>query len=121
VVLGETTLPRDAVAASVARRWLERELPAEASEDAAGTIKLLTTELVNNAYQHGRGAIRLVLGRHGERVRVEVIDEGQDAALRVKPAAPGQGGHGLRIVDQLASAWGAFEGTTHVWAEIPFR
>ncbi|HEY2653884.1 MAG TPA: hypothetical protein VGI50_18320 [Solirubrobacteraceae bacterium] len=28
-------------------------------------------------------------------------------------------GRNLRIVDQLATTWGAFEGTTHVWAELP--
>src|SRR5579859_5002102 len=57
----------------------------------------------------------------GEGLRVEVIDQGEGAAVRVRPRRTVEHGHGLKIVDHLASAWGAHEGTTHVWAELPRR
>ena len=52
---------------------------------------------------------------------MEVIDEGTGAAVNVRPTPTLtlEHGHVLRIVEQLATSWGAFEGTTHVWAVLP--
>lgn len=53
-------------------------------------------------------------------LRIEVIDEGSGNAPAVRHEGPDEsGGWGLRIVDRLATQWGVFEGTTHVWADIP--
>lgn len=52
------------------------------------------------------------------RVRVEVVDEGQGAAIKIREDGPELGGWGLRLVDLLTVSWGAYEGTTHVWADI---
>lgn len=80
---------------------------------------LVSSELVTNAYRHGRGEIELRLSVHDDRLRIEVIDHGRDAAPAVREqAADGTGGWGLRIVDQLALQWGVFEGATHVWADL---
>ena len=38
--------------------------------------------------------------------------------IREQPADE-SGGWGLRIVDEVALQWGCFEGTTHVWVELP--
>jgi anti-sigma regulatory factor (Ser/Thr protein kinase) len=84
--------------------------------------KLVVSELVDNAYLHGDGEIHLMLEPREDHVLVEVVDHGQGAALKIPERGPdGFGGFGLRLVDQLASAWGAHEGTTHVWAELPYR
>jgi anti-sigma regulatory factor (Ser/Thr protein kinase) len=96
-------------------RFGARRLPTEIVDD----LKLIATELVSNAYLHGVGRIWLKLSREDHRVRVEVVDEGHNAAVKVRPAPSDRGGRGLRIVEQLAAAWGAHEGTTHVWAELP--
>ena len=84
-------------------------------------LKVVVCELVDNAYLHGKGRIWLKLSRAANGTRVEVIDEGTGAAVNVKPTLTPtlEHGHGLRIVDQLATTWGAFEGTTHVWAQLP--
>lgn len=114
----EQALPRERGAAAIARRLLERQLSDLNGQPALDEIKLVATELIDNAYRHGQGEIRLRLQRRGDRVRVEVIDEGRGAAIKIREDGPELGGWGLKLVDGIASGWGAFEGTTHVWAEI---
>lgn len=88
-------------------------------EQALEHVLLTASELVTNALKHGRGAIELRLQRLVDRVRLEVIDEGAGATPAIREVeADGSGGWGLRIVDEVALRWGAFEGTTHVWAEL---
>jgi anti-sigma regulatory factor (Ser/Thr protein kinase) len=115
----QTGLPRVPECARIARRFVEEHMPAELDPDSLYALKLVTSELVTNAYIHGQGQIRLRLNRYADRVHVEVIDQGHDAAVKIREQGPGLGGSGLKIVDRLAYAWGAHEGTTHVWAELP--
>jgi anti-sigma regulatory factor (Ser/Thr protein kinase) len=112
-------LPRERDCAVIARRWLEQHCREMLGAGALDDLKLIATELVNNAYVHGRGRIRLILETSGQTARVEVVDEGEDAVLKIKQRAFGAGGNGLRLVDAMSTRWGAFEGTTHVWAELP--
>jgi serine/threonine-protein kinase RsbW len=113
-------LPRHPGSAGEARRFVaaileRRRLPARAVENA----RLVSSELVTNAYRHGDGEIELRVALLDDRLRLEVIDAGinQVPAVRKQHRDDG-GGWGLRIVDQLALQWGVFEGTTHVWADL---
>lgn len=115
----EVELPRHRSCGAAARRLVEEHARHELSEEDLADLKLVVTELVDNAYLHGEGRIRLKLGHRGDRILVEVIDEGEGASVKVIRAASAGGGRGLQIVEQLARAWGAHEGTTHVWAELP--
>jgi anti-sigma regulatory factor (Ser/Thr protein kinase) len=115
----DTELPRQPICAALARRVAEREYGGVLERRALDDLKLVVSELVDNAYVHGTGTIRLVLARHDERIRVEVMDEGRDAVIAIKALAGRAGGHGLRLVDHLTERWGAFAGSTHVWAEVP--
>jgi anti-sigma regulatory factor (Ser/Thr protein kinase) len=118
----ETTLPRTRACAAIARRAVEEGLTPHLAGQDLDDVKLVVSELVDNAYLHGEGEIRLTVEAHGDRLRVEVIDEGENAAIKIRAGGPdGLGGFGLRLVDQLSSAWGAYEGTTHVWAELRWR
>jgi hypothetical protein len=47
------------------------------------------------------------------------MDDGEGAAVQIREEGPELGGWGLKLVDKLALTWGAFEGTTHVWADLP--
>jgi anti-sigma regulatory factor (Ser/Thr protein kinase) len=68
---------------------------------------------------HGDGAIGLVVSRRGDRLRIEVSDDGHPPAIRIVPLGEQRvGGRGLFIVDQMATAWGVPAGTAHVWAEL---
>jgi anti-sigma regulatory factor (Ser/Thr protein kinase) len=106
-----------------ARRFLERLLQMRRlTEQSVENALLVSTELVSNAYRHGEGAIELRVNLLGNRVRIEVVDEGHEQAPAVREqCADETGGWGLQIVDQLALRWGVFEGATHVWADLAVR
>ena len=116
---GEVELPRNRSCALTARRWLEQRIPRSVPGQTRDDLKLVATELVENALVHGKGRIFLRLHTRPDSVRVEVTDEGENAAIKIQTRGPKIGGWGLVLVDRLAERWGAFEGTTHVWAELP--
>ena len=107
-------LPRDARSGAVARRLVEEHLATHPAEEIAGA-KTVVSALVNNAVVLGRGAIELRVSMRRGRLRIEVRDEGENAMVR---AGMAETPHGLDIVDALALAWGASEGSTRVWAEL---
>jgi anti-sigma regulatory factor (Ser/Thr protein kinase) len=117
----QVELPRHRSCGATARRLVEEYAGDELKREELDDLKLVATELVSNAYLHGEGRIWLKLNRREQLIRIEVIDQGEGAAVNVRPARTVQHGHGLKIVDRLASAWGAHEGTTHVWAELTLR
>jgi anti-sigma regulatory factor (Ser/Thr protein kinase) len=115
----QVELARHRSCSATARRVVEEYAGGELKRDELDDLRLVVTELVSNAYVHGEGRIWMKLDRHPEGIRVEVIDQGEGASVKLRPARSVEHGHGLKIVDRLASAWGAHEGTTHVWAELP--
>jgi len=112
-------LPRDPTAGARARRLLEKLSAGTLEVDELGRAKLLASELVNNAVLHGQGTITFRADLDGDRLHVEVIDEGTGFE-RVVREENGEdlGGRGLRLVESESSRWGLHEGTTHVWFEI---
>ncbi|MBD0690976.1 hypothetical protein BG452_33255 [Streptomyces sp. CBMA123] len=105
------------------RSW--RWLPAVDDEQRAVTedVLLMISELVTNACLHAPGGPReLRLSWDGARLRVEVTDA-SPVRPKLRPRTdPGQpGGHGLRVVDRLAGAWGSAPeaGGKQVWLEVP--
>jgi len=93
-------------------------LPAEVLEAAQLTI----SELVTNALLHAPGGsapIELTLRLEPDRLRVEVLNQGEPFVPDVQDLDDLTGGRGLRIVDRLADSWGVrAEGGTCVWAEF---
>ncbi|WP_340560510.1 ATP-binding protein [Streptomyces sp. GSL17-111] len=92
------------------------------------TVTLIAAELVNNAVRHGHVPgrdFRLQLTDHAGVVRVEVSDVRDERLPELSGRQPPdntEGGRGLYLVAQLASAWGtrpraAAPGKT-VWAEL---
>lgn len=109
----QVRLARDQSSAAHLRGLIEDHL---AGQPAAivETVKLVAGELVDNAYRHGEGDIRLRLALHRDRLRIDVVDDGAAAdAVRVD-----EGQRGLKLVEDLSVRWGSREGSTHVWAEI---
>lgn len=111
-------LDREPGCGAAARALLDERLAGMVDPVVLADAKLVATELVTNAYQHGTGAIELWVRLLDDRLRLEVVDEGQGASIHVREASVSGGGRGLRIVQTLSSGWGVFEGTTHVWAEL---
>ena len=113
------SLPRDTSAALIARRTIERHVDAALDDGHVEELKLLVSELVNNAVIHGEGAISLRLQIDDGIVRGDVVDGGDGFEREVRERGPDDvGGRGLIIVEALASRWGIHEGTTHVWFEL---
>lgn len=113
----EIELPRERGCARIARHQVESLCRDAVCRDSLDDLKLVVSELVDNAFLHGSGHIGLKLALCDGRVRIEVRDEGSAHGIAIRPEAPGIGGWGLRIVDRLSLAWGAAD--AHVWAELP--
>ena len=107
--------------------WRARQALRERYSDSlpAPTLIDLTavvTELVNNSVAHGpRRPITLSLVIDEETVRGEIADQGNPAAAIPRIEAKQEGIHGLAVVDKLTSRWGVYEGSTHVWFEMPLE
>lgn len=99
------------------RQRFTRSLPAPALIDLTAVV----TELVNNSVAHGpQRPITVALEVDGEMIRGEIADQGNPANVMPQGKVAARKGHlGLRVVDELASRWGVFEGSTHVWFELP--
>jgi anti-sigma regulatory factor (Ser/Thr protein kinase) len=108
------SLPRDPTCGSIARRSLEDFLRGY-PDDLVTDAKTVASELINNAYRHGQGAIELKVERDPRYVRVDVADQGPIGSARVWRS---RGRYGLGLVDALSMRWGAYAGSTHVWAEL---
>jgi anti-anti-sigma factor len=119
----ELPLAPSATAPAAARRFVRhtcRRWRLDAMEDrtdptAQGWVEelvdravLVASELVTNAVVHSQGPVRLRLELHQQRLHLAVYD--QSPRLLALATEPGdldaEGGRGLLIVDQLASAWG---------------
>jgi anti-sigma regulatory factor (Ser/Thr protein kinase) len=81
---------------------------------------------VTNSVRHAKVGVHqtltLELTGLDDRLRIAVCDPGSELEPRVLPADPTtQGGFGLRLVDQMALAWGVVrtEDATRVWCELP--
>jgi anti-sigma regulatory factor (Ser/Thr protein kinase) len=111
--------PRAPAAAALSRRWIEEQLGDGVGDETVNGLKTVVSELVNNAVLHGAGEITVRVERLPDAVRVEVIDEGSASVPAIRAAADESSGWGLRLVDAVSRRWGVFEGSAHVWAEVP--
>jgi len=99
---------------SALRQRFSDRLPAQTLTDLIAVV----TELVNNAVTHGPGRpITVALVTGSETIRGEVADQGNPAAAI--PEIREAQGLGLEVVDKLTSRWAVYEGSTHVWFELP--
>src|ERR1700754_410410 len=104
-------LPPDASAPSVARAATVRFLTGRIDPNRMGELTLVISELVGNAFVHGRGQIVLRLQVDDGVVRGEVIDQGAGFEREVRERGPEEvSGRGLFLVDALTSQWGIHEG-----------
>jgi serine/threonine-protein kinase RsbW len=109
---------------TLARRQLDRWLPASVGEGERGALRLLVSELVTNCVRHaGSGdgaAVELALRVEPTTIRVEVHDRGMGFEPPATPRPRGaDGGYGLFLVERMASRWGVdTRDGTRVWFEL---
>jgi anti-sigma regulatory factor (Ser/Thr protein kinase) len=116
-------LSPDTAAGWRARQALRQRFSESLAARTLIDLTAVVTELVNNAVAHGPGRpITLVLVIGDETIRGEVADQGNPAAAipQISEAAE-SGTHGLKVVDKLTSRWAVYEGSTHVWFEMPLE
>jgi two-component system OmpR family sensor kinase len=125
-----------------ARAELEgRSLTVDADEAPVARVDRLRVEqalgnLVDNAFEHGRGPIMITAGRHNSSVELHVLDEGPGlppefrnhafkAFTRATPSGNGSG-LGLAIVETIARAHDGSagakarpDGGADVWIKLP--
>jgi len=126
MVLGSLTIPGRPEQVGLARAFVARTLGTNevgADPDAA---TLLTSEIVTNAIMHTKsgvdgGTVTIVVIGVSRGVLVEIIDDGSAGTPVVKGDLYAAEGHGLFLVQHLASQWGYLRdsaGTT-VWFHLP--
>ena len=121
-------LPRDSTAPGQGR-WHVRE--AAANHIEAVDAELVVSELITNAWKHGRGtdpiSLRIEVREEGLHLEVCGASDGEPVrAAGDSGSATGESatsGRGLLLIDGLAERWG-YERTGDVlcvWADIPRR
>ncbi len=116
-----TPLPTDTGAIRRARKTVGDQLWAWGMSELVDDAELITSELVTNAINHGRGAIELRMYALDDRVRISVLDENIDGTPHVaRDRGLEAGGRGLSLVEQLSLAWGhdVHGQSKEVWAEL---
>jgi anti-sigma regulatory factor (Ser/Thr protein kinase) len=125
-VLGSLTIPGRPEQVAPARAFVAQTLSSHQIGADVDAATLLTSEIVTNAVQHTRsgvddGTVTIVVIRVPHGVLIEVIDDGSAGAPVVKGDLYAADGHGLFLVQHLATQWGYFRdpaGTT-VWFYLP--
>jgi anti-sigma regulatory factor (Ser/Thr protein kinase) len=113
------SLPPVPAAARVARAAVRDRFGGVLGRDTMADLELVVSELVTNAFDHGRGSIELVVHHDGDELRGSVTDEGHGFAHQPRVVADDEHrGRGLSIVDSLVTSWGIVEGSTRVWFHI---
>jgi anti-sigma regulatory factor (Ser/Thr protein kinase) len=107
----DLSLASEPSAPSRARTAIRQVTGARLPEDQSEIAILLTSELVTNAVIHPHqpvdATIALRITSSKDRLRVEVTDAGAGFAVPIAAVRqPQVGGHGLLLVDRLASRWG---------------
>ncbi|GHG27363.1 ATP-binding protein [Streptomyces filamentosus] len=78
------------------------------TRERADDVLLMVSEVVTNACLHGGGPEEFVLRHADGLLRVEVSDRNPEHPHRMAPRSPAlPGGHGLMVLDRLASDWGS--------------
>jgi anti-sigma regulatory factor (Ser/Thr protein kinase) len=108
---------------TMARRQLDRWLPATVGEGDRGALRLLVSELVTNCVRHADvprdAAVELAVRVAGKTIRVEVHDGGTGFAPTAVRPRGADGGYGLFLVERMASRWGVDTARgTRVWFEL---
>jgi anti-sigma regulatory factor (Ser/Thr protein kinase) len=117
----ELTLPRDTAAPSLARRFVEDVSCNVHNASVLDEAKLLVSELVTNAVEHGAPPVTVKIECDGsEGLKVCVSDRSRDP-LEPRNAGPlDEGGRGLTLVELISSEWGVepSDGGKEVWFSI---
>ena len=102
-----TVLEPHPAAVKGARAFVQRRCEAAGADpDTTDTAVLLASELVTNAFLHGRSQTRLTVVTTPAAVRVEVGDDNSRPPVLAAHDDSALDGRGVAMVDLLAASWG---------------
>ena len=118
------TFPADELTARSARRLLAATLDRWGADELRDDALLVLSELVTNAVLHAGTSVDVIITLHESDIEVAVVDRHPARSLPPPPASVGtdrEGGRGLALMVQLASAWGVeyTDRTKRVWFRMP--
>ncbi|MGW4729308.1 ATP-binding protein [Streptomyces shenzhenensis] len=114
----EKPVARDLVRVGEVRRICGRQLRNWGLERFDDSVRLLLSELVTNALQHGSGSqVGVRLSHTPGEVRIEVRSGPVNRLTARDPGLLDEDGRGLLLVDALADAWGV-DAAGWVWCVI---
>jgi len=103
-------------ASGVARSGVRDRFAGALGRNTMADLELVVSELVTNAFDHGRGTIHLQLDHDGDELQGSVSDDGEGFAYKKRRVGDDEfRGRGLSIVEALVTRWGIDEGSTRVW------
>jgi anti-sigma regulatory factor (Ser/Thr protein kinase) len=109
-------LPRAPSASALARAAVRDCFADALDRDEMADLELVVSELVGNAFLHGRGTIRLNLRHSDGELTGSVTDRGNGFHYTLRGfAGDDSHGRGLAVVDALVTRWGIRRGSTRVW------
>jgi two-component sensor histidine kinase len=116
-------LAADAHTPSVARRRAQEYVASHVPEEVVQEVGLLVTELVTNAVRHAGTRLRLGVAFAERSLRIEVFDHSDELPAMQDPQLEDVSGRGLRLVDAIATQWGAvpLSNGKVVWCELEHR
>ncbi|MGP8300690.1 ATP-binding protein [Streptomyces inhibens] len=102
------SLPNTGIAPKFARELLVHLLHLTGHSEAAGSAKLLVSEVVANVYVHtDTPMVHVDVTVSPSRIRVAVWDNAPGACPAADPPSPeAEGGRGLLLVQSISSEWG---------------
>jgi anti-sigma regulatory factor (Ser/Thr protein kinase) len=84
------------------------------------SAQLLATELVTNAFEHGRGDVGVRLYLTASHLVIEVRDGSHELPMLGDAALDDEDGRGLFLVASIADDWGVSSDGTTTWCSLPF-
>ena len=113
-------MPESTSSAAAARKWLRDVVADDVSTRVLDDVVLVASELVTNAIVHAHSGVHVLVGPWNGGLHLEVTDKGPGTPSLSTTASAGVGGRGLRIVDDVTSAWGVRSSPTSktVWARF---
>lgn len=117
-----TQLPPVAAAPREARQFVTAALRSwGVTGEQVGDVVLAASELVTNAFEHGRGAIALRLRLAGRCVLLEVRDSSPEDPVLRRPSSRSFRGRGLPMIQAISNAWGHRRNGDGKWVWAEFR